>query len=190
MTFLYFAYGSNMLIERLRSRCNSTQFFGTAIALNYVLSFEKFSTKDGSGKATIIHQDGGVTPGVIFQINNIDQEILDREEGFKSAKPSDPERYGRHDNFRIQTIETNEVVFAMTYLANNPQKGLKPYDWYLALVVAGAEQHKIDPDYVETLRETEYDIDTKKNRKNRLDALESMKLSGHDDYQKILRAQS
>jgi hypothetical protein len=52
-SFLFFAYGSNMLTERLRERCPDARPLGTAIARGYLLSFSKRS-KDGSAKATLV----------------------------------------------------------------------------------------------------------------------------------------
>ena len=55
MTFKYFAYGSNMLKERLcaRDRCPSAMPVDVGSIRGYTLQFWKIS-KDGSGKATIV----------------------------------------------------------------------------------------------------------------------------------------
>ena len=52
-SFLFFAYGSNMLTDRLRERCPDARPLGAAIARGYVLSFSKRS-RDGSSKATLL----------------------------------------------------------------------------------------------------------------------------------------
>lgn len=53
MTFLYFAYGLNVLSARLQARCKSTQVIGTATAHGFDLELSKPS-KDGTGKARLI----------------------------------------------------------------------------------------------------------------------------------------
>lgn len=68
MTFDYFAYGSNMLIERLWNRCLNPKEIGCAYADNRIIEFSKLSKKDGSGKATLRWQLGPRTPGVLFRI--------------------------------------------------------------------------------------------------------------------------
>ncbi|NJO35265.1 MAG: gamma-glutamylcyclotransferase [Rhodospirillales bacterium] len=147
MTFLYFAYGSNMLTERLRARCKSAKPNGIAIAANHKLVFEKRSI-DKSGKATLVRTEGVDTPGVVFEIAENERHCLDAFEGFKQDKPDDPTRYGRDDNFQIQLVASDSVTTATTYLANKSENGLKPYDWYLALLIAGAVQHGLDPDHI------------------------------------------
>ena len=69
-SFLFFAYGSNMLTERLRERCPDARPLGAAIARGYVLSFSKRS-KDGSSKATLLTTTDGAKQdayGVLFEI--------------------------------------------------------------------------------------------------------------------------
>lgn len=53
----YFAYGSNMLTERLRARCPSAHPIGTGIAMGFRLNFSKRG-EDGSGKAMLTKQSG------------------------------------------------------------------------------------------------------------------------------------
>ena len=69
--FTYFAYGSNMLLERLRKRCKSARFLGVAVVHGYKLVFSKKSKKDGSGKATIAKtaNDDAAVYGALFEIN-------------------------------------------------------------------------------------------------------------------------
>ena len=43
MTFLYFAYGSNMLPARLLGRCLSAKVVGTGVARAWSLAFSKAS---------------------------------------------------------------------------------------------------------------------------------------------------
>ena len=149
MTFLYFAYGSNMLTKRLvaSNRCPSAKPIGIAIAANHKLVFEKRSI-DKSGKATLSPVEGVHTPGVLFEICNSDLTNLRRAEG---------SGYDRHDQFAVKCAKmSEEEVLVKTYLAKNPKDGFKPYDWYLALVIAGALQHELGCDHVKMLRQTEY----------------------------------
>jgi cation transport regulator ChaC len=69
VTFTYFAYGSNMLTERLCARCQSAKVLGRATARGYSLEFCKQSV-DGSGKATLVQsaKEGAIVHGVLFDI--------------------------------------------------------------------------------------------------------------------------
>ena len=81
MTFMYFAYGSNMLTTRLVARCDSAEFHSKALVRGYKLEFTKKS-RDGSGKATLKRSDSvACTPGVIFRISESQSAELDSFEG-------------------------------------------------------------------------------------------------------------
>lgn len=76
-TFLYFAYGSNMLTPRLVVRCRTAAAIGRATATGHRLAFDKRS-KDGSGKATLIADPAHTVPGVLVRLDVSDQSALDK----------------------------------------------------------------------------------------------------------------
>lgn len=78
MTIRYFAYGSNMLPQRLQRRCTSARKCGLAMLPGYDLSFCKIS-KDGSGKATLLPSSRleAKVYGVIFHLASDDLPNLD-----------------------------------------------------------------------------------------------------------------
>ena len=76
----YFAYGSNMLTERLQARVSSASFKSTAILPDYSLRFHKRST-DGSGKCDVVQCAGELVHGVFFKIDCVQQDMLDDAEG-------------------------------------------------------------------------------------------------------------
>ena len=181
MSFLYFAYGSNMLTARLTARCPSAKVIGTASVSNHTLEFTKPST-DNSGKATLIAVgDQAIhTPGVLFEIANIDLPKLDSVEGAGNG-------YDRHDEFEIRLARTDEKVTAMTYLTTKIEARLMPYDWYLALVIAGVRQHELDAEHAQRLRQTEYLIDDNLTRKGRIEALRALAAHGFVDHYALLK---
>jgi hypothetical protein len=77
----YFAYGSNMLTEWLRSRCPSAQPRGIASVAGYTLAFIKRSV-DKSGKAMLAVSGDPATRvyGVLYDIDAAEIEALDRGE--------------------------------------------------------------------------------------------------------------
>lgn len=64
----YFAYGSNMLTERLQARCKSAKVRCVGSADGYRLAFSKKS-QDGSGKATIRPDEASGVYGIVFDID-------------------------------------------------------------------------------------------------------------------------
>src|SRR4051812_8017072 len=81
-TFLYCAYGSNMLSRRLRTRTPSAIANGVGYLSGWRLTFDKVST-DGSGKCDIEptpHPTDWVY-GVVFEISCGEKAALDTAEG-------------------------------------------------------------------------------------------------------------
>ena len=62
----------------------------------------------------------------------------------------------------------------LTYRATSRQAGLQPYDWYLALVLAGASQQGMPEAYIDRLRERPFRQDSEVKRKTRREALEAL----------------
>lgn len=174
MTFLYFAYGSNMLPARLLGRCPSARVVGTGVARAWSLAFSKAS-KDGSGKATLVTDPNSAVPGVIFEIDLAEQEHLDRHEGVGSG-------YRRDDTFAVE----GSSVPASSYLGTSLDSTLRPFDWYLATVIAGAEYHGLDIAHVAALRGTRFVEDTELGRRTRVQAIEAMRKHGIEDYRTLL----
>lgn len=181
MSFLYFAYGSNMLPARLIARCESAEVIGTAVAKNHRLEFSKPS-KDESGKATLIQagSEPVQTPGIVFEIAKTDLTNLDRAEGAGHG-------YEREENFQVSTVATAETLTVTTYLASKTNNELKPFDWYLALVLAGARLHELDAEHQRRLSEVSYDIDTNHTRVSRIEALEALSEHSFHDHHDLLR---
>lgn len=179
MTFFYFAYGSNMLSARLKARCPSAKVIGKATAIGHALEFTKRG-KDSSGKATLVSVgDKDIhTPGVLFEVATTDLPKLDLAEGAGYG-------YDRHDEFQVDYSGENGVT-ATTYLASKRETHLMPYDWYLALVIAGADEHQLGPAHRARLRQIEYVIDDQITRDGRNVALDALSKHGIDDYNVLL----
>lgn len=147
----YFAYGSNLLTQRLRdpARAPSAAALGVASARGFVMRFHKIGT-DGSGKCTLIQSgdDADVVYGVLYEFADSDLAGLDREEGVHLGG------YARH-SLRLW-LPYGGTTEAMTYIAGGRyiDAACLPFDWYRDLVVAGAREHGLPPAYVEELVRT------------------------------------
>lgn len=142
----YFAYGSNLLSARITARCPSARAIGAGFAKGYMLEFTKRSI-DGSGKATLAPSAQSAVHGVVFDIADIELPALDIAES----------GYERLDNFAVDGFDQ----CAVTYIARAASPGLAPYDWYLALVIAGANEHALDAAYIKWLRAHPYHEDVR-----------------------------
>ncbi len=169
--FQYFAYGSNMLVERLRARCPSAEPLFSATACGHELTFEKKSN-DTSGKATLKASglETDMVHGVVFRVLAAELDHLDEAEGH-------PGHYARKPAFHVRRVDTGGIMTVTTYIAqpNRIVTGLSPYDWYLSLIIAGARQHSLPDHYISTLESVAAvvdDVDDRPSRKHALDVLE------------------
>jgi len=139
----YFAYGSNMKIDRITAdeRAPSARKLGLAKIQDKKMVFNKVST-DGSGKGNIIVSLSNLVWGVLFEINEREIQNLDRAEG----------GYYKQD---ITVVDENgNSTEAFTYISSKTDNNLKPYDWYLALIIEGADENDLPKEYVDELRKT------------------------------------
>ncbi|NOT71353.1 MAG: gamma-glutamylcyclotransferase, partial [Hyphomicrobium sp.] len=164
-SFVYFAYGSNMLTQRLQARCKSARAKGMASVTGYRLAFSKRS-KDGSGKATLVAVPDGQVIGAAFEIAADDVKELDQIEGRGKG-------YERIEELAVLSFPDGQLVSVTTYIAHDDflNPALQPYDWYRDLVVKGAEQHHVPDAYLATLRAIPALADPDPMRPTRLEAL-------------------
>jgi hypothetical protein len=141
-SFYYFAYGSNMLRNRLCERCPSARVVSSAILNGWELKWHKKS-KDGSGKCDIVQSEtpGGVVYGVLYEIDYAEKPTLDKAEGLGNGYKDLQIILNSHPNLSVTT-----------YQASNIDAEIKPYTWYRELVLAGAEENKLPDIYIEGLR--------------------------------------
>lgn len=154
----YFGYGSNMLTPRLQARVPSATPVSTAVLDGHVLRFHKRS-RDGSGKCNVVpvsDADAGVH-GVLFDISRSGLQDLDAFE----------QRGQGYERKQLTLDGPSSSVNAFVYVAQSAyvDDALPPYDWYRALVVAGARQHALPSSYVAELASVQSRPDPNQNRR-------------------------
>ncbi len=156
---LIFSYGSNMFSKRLTKRVPSAKSIGIGKLLGYRLEFSKLS-KDKSGKATLIKTDdiNDIVWGNISTIFKDEKHLLDKAEGS-----------GYLEKNVLIISETDESIYALTYIADNSNlyHKLLPYDWYKALIIEGAKENGIDSDYIKTIDNFAAIVDPDNDRSDR-----------------------
>jgi gamma-glutamylcyclotransferase len=163
-TFLYFAYGSNMLTRRLRApnRAPSAALEGIGFVERRRLTFDKVS-RDGSGKCDIEATNSSTdrVHGVLFSIAASEENALDREEGVGNG----------YRKAKIQVVTANGEMVALACIATKKNPGSRPYHWYKALVIAGAVEHGLPVPYIEWLRTVDSQPDPQASRQAQNEAL-------------------
>jgi gamma-glutamylcyclotransferase (GGCT)/AIG2-like uncharacterized protein YtfP len=148
-TILYFAYGSNMLTSRLKSRVPSAVVVGTGHLEGYRLAFDKVSDNGSGTCAMRVGTPEDRVHGVLFTVDAAQRSELDRHEGL-----------GLGYQYRPITVTTvNGPCEAGAYWATSIDETLRPFDWYRDLVLAGAIEHNLPDAYVEALRKVEVRAD-------------------------------
>jgi len=114
---------------------------------------------------------------VIFEIDTGEREPLNE------AEPG----YRREDGFKVCVADTGACKTVTTYIALGEciNRELKPFDWYLAFVVAGAVEHRFPSPAIAAYRDTAIRIDEDKNRTSRADVL--LRAAGFGSVQRVLR---
>jgi hypothetical protein len=163
-TFLYFAYGANMLSRRLHAldRAPSAVAIDTGFVQGRRFSFGKVS-RDGSGKSDIA-LTGNPTDrayGVLYKINRREKANFEEREGLGTG----------YSETNIQVVTSTGTYTAVTYVASYVEDPLLPYQWYKASVIAGAVEHGLPNEYIEWLRTFEARSDANKKRRTERESL-------------------
>ncbi len=159
VTFLNFAYGSNMLSARLRERVPSARPAGTACLPGFSLRWHKVSV-DGSGKCNVVEDatPGACVWGVVFASDFAQKDSLDKAEGLGNG-------YGSCEVSVL--LRGGATLTAQAYVATRTDAAYLPYDWYKALVVAGAREHALPSDYVAMLEAQPCTVDGNEERRRK-----------------------
>ncbi len=75
----YIAYGSNLNIRQMRTRCPHARIIGTSVIEGYGLLFKGSLT---GAYLTIEKKDGGKVPVAVWEVTPEDELALDRYEGY------------------------------------------------------------------------------------------------------------
>ncbi|CAH8561108.1 unnamed protein product [Schistosoma turkestanicum] len=78
--FYYFAYGSNLLKERIQLLNKSAQYVGVGVLEDYVLSFAGFSNNWFGATATIKPSPSEYVMGTVWKMCMSDMKTLDLQE--------------------------------------------------------------------------------------------------------------
>lgn len=142
-SLLYFAYGSNLLTRRLRERAPSAQVVAVAALHGHVLRWHKLA-RDGSGKCDVVPAPAGLTAaqatvwGVVYRLDPRDKPALDAAEDLGVG-------YAQQ---QVWVQAEGAALQACLYQALLTDPAALPFAWYRDLVVAGALEHGLPPDYV------------------------------------------
>ncbi|VDP69670.1 unnamed protein product [Echinostoma caproni] len=139
--FHYFAYGSNLLKQRIQLRNPSAVFAGIGLLSGYSIKFVGHSSYWGGAVATIEPSQGDIVCGAVWILDTTDLPSLDAQEGVPKI----------YTPLEVNVTLSGDDVLCRTYRANTIDRGL-PSPYYLDVILRGAIQCLITPNYVEKIR--------------------------------------
>lgn len=134
----YFAYAENMDEITLAERGVDFTRICTGKVRHLRLSFQK-PGEDGTGKADLKDDKGGIVEGVVYDVPEASLANLDVYEGVDKG----------HYRRQAVTVQTSRgELECILYRAAKFKGGLKPSPDYLQRIVRGAESHRLSPNYI------------------------------------------
>ncbi|KAF2360691.1 Gamma-glutamyl cyclotransferase-like [Trinorchestia longiramus] len=176
-SFLYFAFGSNLLTDRIHINNPSATFVDVAKLEGYKLEFNYYSKRWKGAAATVnpvtlsssqkgheaacLAGDFVCTPGhvwgVLWRLNNYDMPHLDSQEGVKLD--DNLQHVGVYRPLEVPVVlkSTGETVQARTYQLIRPlEEDRRPSKVYLSVICKGAQEHGLPEEYQKFLQNIEH----------------------------------
>jgi AIG2 family protein len=161
-TFLYFAYGVNMLSRRIRDIAPSAVAVDIGFVQGRRFTFGKVS-RDGSGECDIeaTNNLNNRAYGVLYKMDVNDKASLNEAEGLGEG----------YSETNVHVVTSTDTSIATTYVASYKEAGRHPYQWYKAFIIAGAIEHGLPVEYIEWLRIFEAQADPNGDRRTEKEAV-------------------
>ncbi|XP_014366975.2 gamma-glutamylcyclotransferase [Papilio machaon] len=153
-TFLYFAYGSNLLKKRIHINNPSAIFLGIGRLDDHQLDFIKYSDHWRGASATIVPTKSHHVWGAIWRLHNKDLKSLDWQEGVetnwyfpKIVKVVTPDGVDLECRTYQQTINPPPRTEGEEIPHDR-----RPSITYLNCILTGAVECKLPKEYIEKLK--------------------------------------
>lgn len=130
MTFLYFAYGSNLWLPRMQERCPSATVVGVGSVAGLAVAYRKPGV-DGTAKLDLVDRLDGAVHGAVYEIAAGESDLLD------AAEPG-------YDRLEVEAMGGA----CRTYRWPGAPTSADPAPWYVDLAVAGARSHGLPEAYI------------------------------------------
>lgn len=133
---LYIAYGSNLNLPQMASRCPTAKVIGTSEINGYELLFRGGSR---GAVATVEPLEDSSVPVLLWKIKPMDELALDRYEGYPN--------FYRKEMMDVELA--GKTVPAMVYVMNDGRPLGSPSDFYLNTILEGYHSAGFDTDFLD-----------------------------------------
>ncbi len=140
---LYFSYGSFLDSENLKKHAPNAKYMKRAVLLDFEVQFNFLSKTYDGGVTGVEPVVGKKALGVLYDVPPDEIEKLDIVEGVPT---------GIYYRETVTVIdEDGKEHQAETYRTTDPKGSFTPTRRYLGLMIKGAREHGLDPDYIKEL---------------------------------------
>jgi len=136
---LYFAYGSNLDADQMRSRCPSAIPRFKARLDHHRLDFTHYSKRWQGGAADVVAHIGSEVWGLVYEMSDRELRVLD---GFESG----------YERVQLDVIDDGRALHPVTSYSVVFKQRFAPTDLYLGKILAWGEHWQFPADYLERLR--------------------------------------
>ncbi len=140
---LYFAYGSNLDAEQMKTRCPSSQACFTAELRDHRLGFTYFSKRWKGGTADLVPEGGCSIWGVVYQLAEIEVPLLDRFEA------------GYHRVGLTVRTDDGELHDILSYAVRGEKQSFRPTPAYRDKMLRWGKHWSLPDAYLEFIRTLE-----------------------------------
>lgn len=140
---LYFSYGSFLDSETLKKHALNAKYVKRAVLHDFEVQFNFLSKTYDGGVTGVEPAAGKKALGVLYDVPPNEMEKLDIVEGV-------PAGIYYRETVTIVDEDGNEHK-AETYRTTDPKGPFAPTRHYLGLMIKGAKEHGLDPDYIKEL---------------------------------------
>lgn len=143
----YYAYGSNLNLKQMTTRCPSAQVISIAKLNDYVVIFPRKHRNWPAGVASVEAKVASMVEGVIYSISDADLLALDEAENLSA-----------NEYFREEMVFNvdGKTQKAWVYIANEmPDAPYLPDQTYMTRIIDGAKEHGLSDAYIEYLKSIE-----------------------------------
>ena len=134
---LYLAYGSNLNLTQMATRCPTARVIGSTVLKDYRLLFRG---PHAGAVATVEPYEGSGVPVLVWELTPADEAALDRYEGWPYL-------------YRKETIKVKlngKTVKAMVYIMNDGRPLGTPSCYYYSVILEGYKSAGFDVDILRT----------------------------------------
>ena len=142
----YFAYGSNMNLEQIRSRCSRPAAVAVARLADHRLAFYGHTETWDGAMETVEPTPGHEVWGVIFRLSRLDWERLDEWQGARL------DGAGQYFHFPLTVTDLDGQEHSVRLYKKDVQgEPRDPSREYLEHIVRGATENGLPAHYIEAL---------------------------------------